>query len=641
MRSLILLVFLLQVTGSMAHPGDTHYSVANIPDALMRNANVVKRTEEVGFDITERNKAKYRRKVAYTIFNEQGEQWAYFVAGYSKLSSIESFEGSLYDAVGKRIKSLKKADINDGTGREDDLADDYRIKWHNFFYKIYPYTVEYEVEQVYKGTMFLREWIPQEKEIMSVQESTLTISTPAINPVRYKIFNYRGEPAISDHKSDKVYTWHVDHLPAAAAEYASPSWYTRTTSVFIATEKFMLGEYEGSYASWEDFGRFIYNLNKDRDVLPDEVKQKVHELINGLKDRREIINKLYEYMQQNTRYISVQLGIGGWQPFDAKYVGTKKYGDCKALSNFMYALLKEAGIKSVYTLTGRGPEQDYFFTDFPSAQFNHAILFVPLGKDTTWLECTSQTLPAGYVGYDNCNRYALAVDENGGTLVRTPFYGMKENTQIRNIKAVLNENGTLDINALSSYSGIQQDEIHRYVNELSNEKIKEHLQKELDFSTYDVNRFEYKELKSKLPTISESLSVTVSNYATITGRRLFILPNVMTRSSRKLGQDSARKFDIQIKYEYKDVDSVEIEIPAGFEIESFPQPVKLSSKFGNYVNSVQLKDNKLNYFRSMEYYSGRFSANAYNELVKFYEAVYKADRTKVVLVRKEQEKKAF
>jgi hypothetical protein len=117
----------------------------------------------------------------------------------------------------------------------------------------------------------------------------------------------------------------------------------------------------------------------------------------------------------------------------------------------------------------------------------------------------------------------------------------------------------------------------------------------------------------------------------------------MTRSHRKLSADSARKYDLDLGFEYQDVDSVEIELPKGYDPEAMPQDVVVDSKFGKYNSSVKLKDNKLYYYRSIEKYSGRFPAKDYADLVKFYDAVYKADRSKVVLVKneKQEEKKAF
>ena len=376
--------------------------------------------------------------------------------------------------------------------------------------------------------------------------------------------------------------------------------------------------------------------------MPDNVKQTVHKIADGIGSPTEKVARLYEYMQKNTRYISIQLGIGGWQPFDATYVATKGYGDCKALTNYMYSLLKEAGINSYYTVIRAGKNATYITDDFPSQQFNHVILCVPLSKkDSVWLECTSQTMQAGYLGDFTSDRYALLIDETGGKLVRTPKYGIKENLQTRIIKAKLEDEGTLKISADTRYTGIQQDDIHGMINHLSKDKVKEYLHEQLDFSTYDINQFDYKELKSTLPAITESLDITVSNYATITGKRLFIIPNVMTRSGRKLSQDSTRKYDIRLSYEYKDVDSVEIEIPKGYETEALPKPVVINSKFGNYSCTAKLKDNKLYYYRSIENNSGRFPAKDYNDLVKFYEAIYKADRSRVVLVKKEEPLKGF
>ena len=463
----------------------------------------------------------------------------------------------------------------------------------------------------------------------------MSVVCPEEYQFRYKSFKYSGEPVITQEKNNKVTTWSAKEMPAIVKEPFSPLWHEITTVVILGPTEFQMDDYKGNMATWQDFGKFVYALKQGRDQLPDNVKQTVHQLTDGVSDPFEKISRLYQYMQSNTRYVSIQLGIGGWQPFDATYVSAKRYGDCKALTNYMYSLLKEAGINSYYTVIRAGKYANYITDDFPSQQFNHVILCVPRQNDTTWLECTSQTMPPGYLGDFTADRYGLLIDENGGKLVRTPRYGINENLQSRSVKAVLDDNGTLKIKTLTRYTGLQQDDIHGLINQLSKDKVKEYLHEQLDFATYDINQFEYKEEKRSLPAINESLEITVSNYATITGKRLFIAPNVMTRSYRKLSQDTARKYDIQLGYEYRDIDSVEIELPKGYETEAMPQDVTVSSRFGKYQCWVKLRENKLYYYRSMESYSGRFPAKDYNDLVKFYEAVYKADRNKVVLVKNE------
>jgi hypothetical protein len=329
------------------------------------------------------------------------------------------------------------------------------------------------------------------------------------------------------------------------------------------------------------------------------------------------------------------LGIGGWQPFDARYVANKKYGDCKALSNFMYALLKEAGIRSVYTVIRAGNDNDYLMTDLPSSQFNHVILFVPQGNDTTWLECTSQTLAPGYLGGGTGNRFAVAVDENGGTLVRTPKYGMKENLQVRRIIATVNDEGDLDATVHTVYAAEQQDRLHSVINGLSKDRLMEFLKEDLELATYDIKKFNYNELKKPIPEITETLDLVAAGYATVSGKRLFIMPNIFTRTHRKLKATDTRKYDLVLEFEFRDTDTAEIKIPAGYIPESIPADVKVESSFGKFVSSVKVEPDKITYYRNYEHYSGRFPAGRYGDLVKFYESIYKADRNKIVLVKKD------
>src|SRR5688572_14464380 len=97
---ILLTCFFYLVSGVASASGyPDEYAVSNIPQSLLKNVNVVKRAEEIVFEITEGNRAKYRQKVVFTILNENGERWAYFGEGYDKLRSIESFEGTLYDAT--------------------------------------------------------------------------------------------------------------------------------------------------------------------------------------------------------------------------------------------------------------------------------------------------------------------------------------------------------------------------------------------------------------------------------------------------------------------------------------------------------------------------------------------------------------
>jgi transglutaminase-like putative cysteine protease len=632
----LILLAIASFTTLLATAGDGDYAVFKISPVLMKSANAIIRQQDSRLEINSAKSAVYKDHYVITILNENGDDWADFEEYYNKLRSITSVEGYLYDMMGKQLKKMKFKDLEDLSGVSgSNLIDDYRIKHHNFYYKVYPYTIEYTVEIEFKSTLFFPMWSPQGKENLSVEHSTMSIVCPEDYKFRYKAFHYSGDPVITKEKGNTVSTWEAKNMTAIIREPYAPLWHELSTVVIFGPTDFQVDDYRGNMASWQDFGKFVYSLKKDRDLLPDQIKKAVHDLTDGL-DTKEKIVRLYQYLQKNTRYISIQLGIGGWQPFDATYVATKAYGDCKALTNYMYSLLKEAGIPSVYTLIRAGSNSGYITDDFPSQQFNHVILCVPQPKDSIWLECTSQTLPAGYLSDFTCNRYALLVDENGGKLVRTPRYGIKENLENRNVKAVLQDNGTLNVIATTNYGGLQQDELHQLINNVSKDKVKEYLHEQLDFATYDVSKFDYKENRTALPSLDESLEITVSNYANITGKRLFIVPNVMTRTHQKFSVDSTRKFDVVFNLEYQDVDTVEIELPKGYEAETIPKDVSVKSRFGQYSCSVKLTGNKLYYYRNIERFSGRFPANSYEDLRQFYEAIYKADRNRVVLVKNEQ-----
>jgi hypothetical protein len=633
-KAKIVVLFSLLLSTCLA-AGQANYSVSLISPALLEKASAVKRNEQFKVEIVSGSKIKWKRKYAITILNESGDRHAEFYEYYDNLRDVRSIEGRLFDANGNKIKTLKRSDIRDNSAVSDiNLFDDNRIKLHNFYYRNYPYTVEYEVEVDLEATYFLPRYMPQPFSGISVEESYCQLICPKDFSFQFKAFNYTGPPTFEEKDGKKIYTWGVKNLTPWQEEYASPAKEMLTTSVFFSPNHFEFAGYEGSMSSWKELGLFQHRLNLGRDQLPESVRKRVRELMAQTDDPRQQVTLLYEYLQKNTRYVSIQLGIGGWQPFHAAFVAEKAYGDCKALSNYMCAILKEAGIKSFYSLIKAGQGEYFFMPDFPSDQFNHIIVCVPLENDTMWLECTDQFIGAGYMGDFTDNRYALLVDETGGKLVRTPRYSKLENLQIRKTIAALRENATLEVKVNSQYGAMQQDNIMRMINSLSRNKVREYLDKQLDFATYNVNDFNYREKKGRLPVIDEELHLTINNYATITNKRLFIAPNMMTRSYAIAAPDDARKYDIEMKTEYREVDTVEIQLPVGYELEVFPKDVIISSPFGTYSSSVKLEDNKLYYYRVREQFAGQFPTSRYTDLVEFYDTIYKADRNRVVLIKK-------
>ena len=612
------------------------YNVLFIPDSLLKGTDVVKRKEEYVLEIKSPGKAKIYEHHVYTILNENGQHYKKYKTYYNSFTSINYVTGILYDMMGREIKHLKKKDWDDRSVQDGySLMQDVRYKVNEFFYNDFPYTVDYEKEDEVDGIRYFDDWFPLSSPSMSVQYSKYIIIAPKNYEVRYKQFNFSTPPVITANDDKKTYTWEIKNVKASHWESNAPSWREIAPNVMFAPSDFSVQGYSGNMSTWENFGKFIFQLLKGRDVLPDDIKKKVHELTDNQKDDKQKIFVLYDFLQKNTRYISIQLGIGGWQPFEASSVASNRYGDCKALSNYMVALLKEAGIKSKYVLIRSGDDAIPLVEEFSCSQFDHAISCVPLGKDTIWLECTNQTVSPGYMGTFTGGRRALIIDEDGGHVVNTPRYSASDNSKIRKIEGLVDEEGTLDANIKTHYSGIQQEFPQWLMYDASKENREKYLNDMFNLPTYQLLSNNYKEEKGIIPVVEEELHVQSKNYASLTGKRLFIAPNIFGRSSEKLMQDTLRKYDYVIRNSYKDIDSSVIKIPNGYKPESLPKDILLDTKFGKFLASVKLQDDKIIYYRMHEQYNGRFPAKEYNDLVKFYEQIYKSDRARVVLVKSE------
>ena len=165
----------------------------------------------------------------------------------------------------------------------------------------------------------------------------------------------------------------MSSLPPIKEEAFAPELAELIPRIYFAPTNFAFENTQGCLDSWKTYGQWQSQLLQERDLLPEELKQNLQQRTANLKTPYEKIAAVYEYLSTNTRYVSIQLGLGGLQPAKAFDVYKNGFSDCKGLSNYAKAMLKELGIPSFYTVIST--EKKHLLSDFASAnQMNHAAV---------------------------------------------------------------------------------------------------------------------------------------------------------------------------------------------------------------------------------------------------------------------------
>ena len=379
----ILQILLFFVSMTTAKATDD-YAVALIPDSLKKNASAVVRQDIGIYEVKTPFEATYKLKMAVTIFKES-HPYSIFPVGYDKNSKIKNLKARYYDATGKLIRKVEKDEIRDVAGSGGGtLYTDARAKYVENQYGVLPYTFEIEYEVEYYAIRQYPNWSFQIYGV-GVQYSEFTLIMPKNIGLNHHVVNADFKAIVEDKGANKSFYWSMSNLKVIEREPFMPTRRDLLPYLELSPERFGIDKLEGSMKDWASFGKFMAELNAGRDEVSPAMATKIKEMTANCKTNVEKIDTLYRYMQQTMRYVSVQLGIGGWQTFDAKYVEKNKFGDCKALSNFMKSMLKVVGIEGQLVVVSAG-DDDFFDPDpaFCLPRFNHMILHIP--SENMWLD---------------------------------------------------------------------------------------------------------------------------------------------------------------------------------------------------------------------------------------------------------------
>jgi transglutaminase-like putative cysteine protease len=611
---------------------DLKYKVSDIPEDLRKNAKAVVRKNNIVFRIANLKKATKTVDYAITILNNNGNSLANFTEFYDKFTRIRDIKICIYNGDGVVLKKYSQGEVSDFSAISGfSIYEDNRVKFLEPAYRTPPYTMEYSYEVEYDGMLTYPGFNAFPDYNVSVQEATYTLVKPELMKVRYLEQNI---PEKTQKEISPIsFFWKVINLQALKKEEFAQSFLEIIPRVFTAPSDFEISGYKGNSDSWETFGSWINTLNTDKDKLPDETVDKLNKIIANAKDDYDKVAILYKYMQDKTRYVSIQIGIGSWQPFDASTIDRVSYGDCKALANYMKSLLKSVGIKSYYTLVRAGEEASPLMSDFPSNQFNHAILCVPIQNDTLWLECTNQQMPCGYLGKFTDDRQVLAIDENGGHLIHTKIYKASENVKSQITSISLNSEGDGTAKKVTNYTGTYFDDLYKILFSDAADK-KKLVTSQIRIPSFELLGFNHVIDKKRLPKVTETLDLQLSGYATRLNNMLIVPVNEINKFPALPVQNTKRKSNILIRRAFQEKDSIILNLPDEYSIDKLPEGNQLKSVFGEYSAEIIMQGKSILYIRNLQLNKGNYEPDSYNDFLAFFEKVTLWDNIKLVLKKK-------
>ncbi len=348
------------------------------------------------------------------------------------------------------------------------------------------------------------------------------------------------------------------------------------------------------FADWNGMGQWYRDLAGNRNQASEQIKQEVAALTAAKTSPLEKMQALAQFMQQDIRYVAIELGIGGWQPHPAPDIFFHRYGDCKDKATLMISMLREIGIEAHYVIINA--YRDAVTRDEPAHNaFNHAITAITLPNGLSdpslvatlqhpklgkilFFDPTDELTPFGYIRGQLQANYGLLVTPDGGELLQLPRQRPEFNGIQRTGTLVLDASGNLQGKIREIRLGDRALDERRTLRNTTKEsdRIKPVEQLLADsLATFQITSLRIANVMETDRPLVFDYSFQAPGYAHAVGDMLLVRPRILgSKSSGILETAEPRRFAIELASAVSDSDTFEISLPPGYRVVDLAPPVR-------------------------------------------------------------------
>jgi transglutaminase-like putative cysteine protease len=360
---------------------------------------------------------------------------------YNPSRVVRELRGSVTSPQGKKTEVKKQFVLDHTDFASYDLYSDARQRSIRLPGAVPGAIVEYSYEVDVSNLFYLIDRLYLQ-DLDPVRYKRLTVRAPASLPLRHAL---RGTAAYRSEEREGwvTHTWEVRDVPALKFEPGMPPRHDLFPRVRFFPKQVLWEPFQIDSSSWQGVARWYRELTRERlDPSPD-VAARARELAAGAGDPMETTRRLFEFAQKQVKYVSIQLGIGGYQPHHNAEVLKNGYGDCKDKATLLIAMMRAVGLRA-YPVLIQTRDAGLMDRDFPAPFFNHAIVAVPVDEGYLFMDPTDEVTQFGDLPWVDQGTHALVVKEDGGgELVETPTFPPERNRGRRLVTAAINPAGDL------------------------------------------------------------------------------------------------------------------------------------------------------------------------------------------------------
>jgi len=595
------------------------------------------------------DKIKTHVRRVYKILRPSGRDYGIVAVSFNPHSKINGFRAWCIPAQGKdyEVKDKEAVEVSLPKVAGSELISDVKDKLLQIPAADPGNIVGYEYEKE-EQPMVLQDIWDFQREI-PVGEAHYSLQLPSGWAYKASWINYsEAKPSQS---GNNQWDWTLDNVNAIRLEGEMPP-IAGVAGQMVISFFPPGGPALNGFASWQQMGKWYLNLIKDRRDTSPQINQQVATLTASAATPLDKIRTLAEFVQNDIRYVAIELGIGGFQPHAAPDIFSHHYGDCKDKATLLSTMLSQIGVESFYVVIN--DERGSVTPETPAniGAFNHVILAIKLPPNLSdpslvatvdhprlgkllYFDPTNDLTPFGEIGGYLQENYGLLVTSDGGDLVELPKQAPAMNSIARTGKLSLDAAGTLrgEVDETRMGDRAWEERLRlRTVNKSADQikPIEDLLAGSL--SLFHISKASIINLTQTSQPFGFRYTFEAQEYAKNAGGLLLVRPRVLGVKARGiLETKEPRKFPVEFPGPVLDTDTFDITIPAGYVVDDVPPAVDADYGFASYHSKTEVKGNVIHYTRSFEVKELSVPVSQADQLKKFYRIIAGDERNTAIL----------